>query len=225
MPDSDAPSSQSILSDTHRERRFIEEYAMEPNAYRAAIRAGYEQEGARVIAIELLARPNIQMAVQEYRAAHVKWVEQKLHEVVAEMTGLAYIDIRDIVTWDESGKPRFVKSDDLPPHIARAVKSIKFKTHTTFSKDGDALADDTTIELTLHDKKSSLDSLMKHLGLFPTWSKNGQPNETQPPQDSPQFDWSLLPNEEWETLKRLCDLARIAKQDTPPTTHSPGGSS
>ena len=46
-----------------KQQRFVEEYLIDLNATRAAIRAGYSKKTARAIASENLAKPNIQEAV------------------------------------------------------------------------------------------------------------------------------------------------------------------
>lgn len=218
MPEPE-PSMAVVMFQSDREQRFVEEYAVDGNGYRAAIRAGYGAENVRLIVAELLGRPDIQVAVNEYRAAHMAWVETQLHRTVAEMVNLAFSDVRDVVTWDGSGKATFVPSAGLSPEISRAIKTIKFKEKVT------GTTTDRTIELQLHDKKGSLDSLMKHLGLFPSVGKAGSGQPASGPGllgSEAKFDLSRLSNPDWEQLKHLLNLARVPEVDKPLTLNTEG---
>lgn len=50
---------------TPKQRRFVEEYAIDLNATQAAIRAGYSVKTARKIGSENLAKPDIKAAIDE----------------------------------------------------------------------------------------------------------------------------------------------------------------
>ena len=57
-----------------KQQRFVEEYLVDLNGTQAAIRAGYSEKTAAVIATENLRKPNIQVLIQE--------AKQKLSEKV-----------------------------------------------------------------------------------------------------------------------------------------------
>ena len=50
---------------TPKQERFCQEYVIDLNATRAAIRAGYSRKTARFIAAENLSKPNIKQAIAE----------------------------------------------------------------------------------------------------------------------------------------------------------------
>ncbi|WP_180116443.1 terminase small subunit [Acinetobacter sp. YH12140] len=50
---------------TPKQQRFVEEYLIDLNATQAAIRAGYSEKTAKVIAAQNLSKLNIQEAIQE----------------------------------------------------------------------------------------------------------------------------------------------------------------
>jgi len=50
---------------TARQRRFVDEYLIDLNATRAAVRAGYARRSARQQASRLLAYPHVRAAIQE----------------------------------------------------------------------------------------------------------------------------------------------------------------
>lgn len=51
---------------TTKQQRFVEEYAIDFNATRAAISAGFSEKTARSISSELLTKPDIRRAVKTY---------------------------------------------------------------------------------------------------------------------------------------------------------------
>jgi hypothetical protein len=53
---------------TPKQRRFVEEYLVDLNATRAAIRAGYSEKTARAIACENLTKPYIAEAIRKAQA-------------------------------------------------------------------------------------------------------------------------------------------------------------
>lgn len=50
---------------TEKQKRFVDEYLINPNATQAAIRAGYSKDTARAIGAENLTKPYIQQAIIE----------------------------------------------------------------------------------------------------------------------------------------------------------------
>lgn len=50
---------------TEKQKRFVDEYLIDPNATQAAIRAGYSKDTARAIGAENLTKPYIQQAIKE----------------------------------------------------------------------------------------------------------------------------------------------------------------
>ena len=183
---------------TERQRRWIEEYLLDPNATQAAIRAGYSVPGARVQGVHMLTNPNIRQILAEERHARSSRMQLEADRVVEELMYVGLSDIRDVVTWDASGKPTFMASEQLSPEMARCIQRIEFHEKSS----GDKI--DRKIEVRLYDKLGALDSLMKHLGLF---QKPKSAGESEPPGSGPapgatqEYDWSKLSNEKWERFK------------------------
>ncbi len=67
----DSPDNSTAVAPrlTERQRRWIEEYLVDPNATQAAIRAGYSVPGARVQGVENLTNPSIRQILAEERQA------------------------------------------------------------------------------------------------------------------------------------------------------------
>jgi len=206
----DSPNNSTAVAPqlTERQRRWIEEYLLDPNATQAAIRAGYSVPGARVQGVHMLTNPNIRQILAEERHARASRVQLEADRVVEELMYVGLSDIRDVVTWDASGKPTFMASDQLSPEMARCIQRIVFYEKSS----GDYI--DRKIEVRLYDKLGALDSLMKHLGLFQKPKSTGE-NElpgSEPAPGAPQeYDWSKLSNEKWEKLKELMAEALVTE--------------
>lgn len=76
---------------TPKQKRFCEEYIVDLNATQAAIRAGYSQKTAAVIAAENLTKPNISNYVQLLQGERAskteisaEWVLKNLKEIADE---------------------------------------------------------------------------------------------------------------------------------------------
>ena len=74
---------------TPKQAAFVHEYMIDLNATQAAIRAGYSEKTARSVAAENLAKPNIQQAIQEARAAREKRSMITVEWVLAQIASIA----------------------------------------------------------------------------------------------------------------------------------------
>lgn len=175
---------------TEKQKRFIDEYLIDLNATQAAIRAGYSENTAYRIGFENLNKPQIQCEIQEAFKKRAEKVELKQIDVIKGLMQLAYSDIRKIATWNDDGVPQFKPSSELDDNTAMSIKSITF-TERHFGE-GNV---ERRLKVEQYDKKSALDSLAKHLGMFnPPPEKNDQSNEP------PRSDFS-----------RIFDLAGVSR--------------
>ena len=115
---------------TPKQRRFIQEYAVDLNGTQAAIRAGYSPKTARSIASETLQRPAIQQGLR----AHGEYLQK--------LTAVAFGDPRTVIKMDpELGlvvtpDPNIIQSvrrvtrTDPKTGRTRRITSIKFRNRT-----------------------------------------------------------------------------------------------
>ena len=68
-----------------KQQRFVEEYLVDLNAYQAAIRAGYATKSARSRGSRLLAKSNIQEAIQDGIAKRSKRTQIKQDDVLRHL--------------------------------------------------------------------------------------------------------------------------------------------
>jgi len=106
---------------TPKQKRFVQEYAIDFNGAQAAIRAGYSEKSAREIASEMLTKPNIKAAVDEATKNITKRAEIDQDRVLKEISHYAFLDPGE--AFDEQGGLLNVK--DMPEHVRRAVASIE----------------------------------------------------------------------------------------------------
>ena len=138
-----------------KQKTFCQEYIIDFNGAQSAIRAGYSKKTAKVKASQLLTIINIQ---SEILAAIKKRSERTgitQDRVVLELARIAFSDMKDFAAWDKAGVT-LNDSDEMTEEETRCVSEVS----ETVTKDGGS------IKFKLHDKKSALELLGKHLGMF-----------------------------------------------------------
>lgn len=138
-----------------RQLQFVEQYLVDLNGTKAAVRAGYSRQSASTTASRLLARKEIAAAVSERMAARAARNQTTADRVIDEYARIAFSDMRRYVEWGPSGVA-LRKSTELGPADAACVAEVsETKTATGGS-----------VKFKLYDKRAALDVLAKHLGLF-----------------------------------------------------------
>lgn len=144
-----------------KQQRFVEEYLTDLNATQAAIRAGYSARSARVTSCRLLAQANIALAIQRRRTQVSERLDVTVERVLKEFARLAFFDPRKL--FSEDGRP--IPVTDLDDDTAAAIAGLEILEEYEGSG-----ADRTLIGHTkkykISDKRGSLDSLARYLGMF-----------------------------------------------------------
>lgn len=139
-----------------RHRRFVDEYLIDLNAGKAAIRAGYSETSARQIACELLAREDVQDAVADAISARSERTRVTADKVIRELARIGFSDLRAFCEW--GGHHVTLKSADiLSDDDAACVEEVG----ETIGKDGSS-----TFKIKLHSKLRALELLGKHTRAF-----------------------------------------------------------
>jgi phage terminase small subunit len=140
---------------TDQQERFCREYALELNATKAAVAAGYSERTAQQQGSDILSRPLIAARVAELQAASLARLDCKLDDVIRELTAIGLCKPTDVFTVNERGvTPRDLNA--LPPHVQAAVAEVS----QTISAEGGS------IRIKLHDKVAALDKLMRRFGAY-----------------------------------------------------------
>jgi phage terminase small subunit len=151
-------------------RLFVIEYGKDFNLMRAAIAAGYSPGSAMSQSYKLLQRPEVQAAIGkslEDRRARVQekfsGAQLKADRVLLEIARISFADLR--LLYDEDGIIKPIQ--EWPDDIAHAVSKIETEEILEY----DPITKEKVFvgyrrKITLNDKNSALEKLMKHLGQY-----------------------------------------------------------
>lgn len=146
-----------------RQIRFCQEYILDLNGEKAAIRAGYSETSARTTASELLTYPNVQAYVQELLDDRATRTQATADKVISEIFHLVSFDTAEI--YDEQG--RFKNIHSIPKNIRKAIASIETVEEFERSPDGSPKVKCGYIrKIKFWDKNKAIELLGKHLVLF-----------------------------------------------------------
>lgn len=140
---------------TPRQERFCQEYAKSLHQTNAAIKAGYSKESASEQASRLVRNPQVIKRLNQIIGQRTRRYEVSAERILKELARVAYSDITNYVTFNESGV-RIKESSDLSPAQAAAIQEVS----EVINQNGG------TTKFKLHDKVKALELLGKHLKLF-----------------------------------------------------------
>ena len=146
------------MSLTPKQIRFVDEYLIDLNATKAAIRAGYSTNRANAMGHENLTKPDIAAAIEAAMKARSERTEITQDRVLAEYAKLAFLDPRRF--YDEHGALKPVHL--LDADVAAALVGVD----VVDSFDKESQTTTTTKKIKFVDKKGALDSCARHLGMF-----------------------------------------------------------
>ena len=168
-----------------RQQIFVEQYLLDPNGKQAAIKAGYSEVSAEFQASRLLRNDKVFAVVEAGQKRLAELVKVQQYEVVRELRNIAFSNMCAYSSWGPDGV-KLTDSEALTPEQTACVAEVSEQT-TESSRH---------VKFKLHNKIDALNSLAKHLGMFP--SKVEQPKEVQPV----QFNIVLYPTDEHEGESR-----------------------
>lgn len=140
---------------TPKQKRFIDEYVIDFNGTAAAIRAGYSPTSAKVIANELLTKPDIYAEVQAKIEAMTNKADITKERILLEMRRLALFDVRSL--YDENGHP-------LPVHLLSDDAAAAINGLDVVSIGNSDVGVGQVMKYKIPDKNKALESLAKILG-------------------------------------------------------------
>lgn len=146
-----------------KQEQFCQEYLVDLNGTQAAIRAGYSDKTANEQSSQLLAKLHIQARVAELQAARGQRLEVTQDQVLREFAKLAFANMQDFITVQPDGTA-YVDLSKLTREQAAALQEVVVDEYTDGR--GKTAREVKRIRIKLADKKSALDSVAKHLGMF-----------------------------------------------------------
>lgn len=137
-----------------KHEQLVQEYFVDYNQTRAAIRAGYSPKSANQQSPELFAKPSIAARVEELQAERSRRTGLTADRVLQEIARLALVDPTEIID-EATGKVAEGAGADRA-----AIQSIKVKSY--IGRDGNPI---TEYEIRLNDKVKALELLCKAMGI------------------------------------------------------------
>lgn len=149
------PHARKARDLTPRRQVFVKEYLTDFNATRAAAAAGYKTDGkigmhnARTCGDMALKDPRVQAVIQAEMDKRAKRLDVSQERIIQELAKIAFADLGDYIIWGPDGV-EVVSSQKLldTACVAEVVQSGEH------------------VKIKLHDKRSALELLGKHLGMF-----------------------------------------------------------
>lgn len=140
---------------TDRQRRFVEEYLVDCNAARAAVRAGYSPKGAEKTGYRLKKVPAVRVALEAAFEVKRQGAEVDRERIIRELARIAFADISEIAAWDEQGLS-FKEAAALSPEQTACVAEVA-ESGTGGAK---------KLRIKLHSKTKAIEALCRLLGLY-----------------------------------------------------------
>lgn len=142
---------------------FACEYVIDLNGTRAAIAAGYSENGAHAAASRLLRNVKVRSLVEELTAERAKRLDITADKVLQELARIAFSNMRDFAKPKEDGSIYFDFSK-LSREQAAAIQELTIDEYTDGT--GENARPVKRVRFKLSDKRASLELLGKHLKLF-----------------------------------------------------------
>lgn len=160
---------------TEKQRRFVAEYAADPNAVQAYFRAygrakadgktrsyGATAESAR----QLLNKPEIQAELAHAQAEYARRTGVSKGRVLREVSAVAFADPADAFDPDPNGGPLLARPlHKIPAATRRAIQSVKVK-RRRIAGNGSEVYEVEEVEYKFASKLDALDKLCKRLGFY-----------------------------------------------------------
>lgn len=144
-----------MASMTAKQQRFVEEYLVDLNATKAAIRAGYSPQSAYSIGQENMKKPVIKNAIDKAMAERSRRTGINQDRILIELAKIGFLNPVDVINMDDAT----IRGDANREDTA-AIASIKVKTIPT--EDGEIVER----EVKTYDKIKALELIGKHIGMF-----------------------------------------------------------
>lgn len=110
---------------TAKQQRFCNEYLIDLNGAQAAIRAGYSEKNARVIASENLSKPNIKAYIEKCMAEKEDALIADQNEVLKYLTAvLRGESMASVLARDELGADRVIEKKPDEKERLRAAELL-----------------------------------------------------------------------------------------------------
>ena len=144
---------------TDKQKRFCEEYLIDLNATKAAIRSGYSKKTAASMGCENLIKPNIQTYIAELKKDVSERNKISVDECVQILADIARFDMAEL--YDENDNLKSIHN--IPKEHRQAIEELTaFEEFQGFGQDRESIG--YTKKVKASGKQGAIDKLLKHLG-------------------------------------------------------------
>lgn len=140
---------------TPKQIDFIEQYLIDLNGTQAAIRSGYAEDSAHVIASKLLSNAKISRYLKVRMRERMSKLGITQERVLKEISLVAFSNMKNLARW-EGESVSLKDSETMEDDISASVSEVS----STSSEKG------SSTKIKLHDKMKALEMLAKHTGLY-----------------------------------------------------------
>ncbi len=202
---------------TKRDSRFIDEYLIDLDVERAAIEAGYSPTTAASKAYQWVSngkvKPLVFNEIKRRMLEREKRTGITQDRILSEIAKMPFFNIQDI--YDEYGE--LIPVHELPRDVAAAIQEI--------NQDSIAGNEEQVIKrkYKLSDKKTNLELLCRHLGLFTEKIINVNAGELSKEQRDAMSN-ELLQRESGGLNKEIFDLVMNNGEEMKQLNDNPGNS-
>lgn len=140
---------------TEKQKIFVKEYLIDLNATQAAIRAGYSAKTADQIGFQLLNKTSVSEEIKKEMAKRSKRTGINADRVLNELARIAFANAKDVIDFENASIRENASEDDLA-----CIQSVKVKKQISDKGETEERS------VAMYDKKSALELLGKHLGMF-----------------------------------------------------------
>lgn len=150
------------MSLNKKQQRFVNEYIVDLNATKSAIRSGYSEKTAAVQGCQLLKLPKISAAIQRAMDERAGRLQITQDNVLQELAKLAFLDARKFYAPDGS----LIPVTELDDNTAACLQGIEIEEAYQHFGKGQAKATGVLKKIKFADKGINLERLGRHLKLF-----------------------------------------------------------
>lgn len=144
---------------TDFQQRFCEEYIIDLNSTKAAIRCGIDQSEAKYIGQKNFEIPQVKAYINKLLEKRRRRLQLAADDVLRRVHDLAHSDVFLVLDAVKQGKEK-----DLPTEIRQTVKSIRCKESVRPDRNGkEEIVNE--YHIVMHDVQAPLNLLWKHVGL------------------------------------------------------------
>lgn len=151
------------LTLTPLQARFVEEYLVDLDATKSAIRAGYSPKSAHVTASRMLRLAKVQDAIARAQESLAKRTEITPDKVLKELAKLGFSNMADYIKIGSNGDP-YIDLSALTRDQASAISEVVVDDF--MDGRGEDAREVRRVKFKLHGKIEALTLIGKHLGMF-----------------------------------------------------------